>query len=68
MLKKAISRLSEQLDKDNVILIGGYKGLLHSIERKSTAVARDDSQKTEGAVFLDQETWLPHGIAEIEWT
>lgn len=67
VFKQAISKLSVQLDNDNVLLIGGYKGLLHSIERKTALESKDDSQKTEGAVFLDQETWLPHGLMKIEW-
>lgn len=48
------------LDNNNVLLLGGYKGLIHSIEGESFL------QEFHKAVFVDQETMLPHGLVEIE--
>lgn len=41
---------------DNIFLLGGYKGLLHSLAYQST----------KSAVFLDTETKMPHGLVKIE--
>lgn len=67
IFRETINELSLLLNNDNVFLIGGYKGLLHSIERKTTLESKNDLQKTDGAVFLDRETGLPHGLIKIEW-
>jgi len=47
-------------ENDNVFLLGGYKGLFHSMEVKA------DLPETEGAVFLDLEAMLTHGLVKIE--
>jgi len=47
-------------ENDNVFLLGGYKGLFHSMEVET------DLPETEGAVFLDPETMLTHGLVKIE--
>ncbi|MDQ7092055.1 hypothetical protein REC12_00400 [Desulfosporosinus sp. PR] len=65
--RKMIDKLSSLFNDNNVVLIGGYKGLLHSIERTSASEAEGDREKTEGAVYLDQETGLPHGLVKVEW-
>ncbi|HWQ78728.1 MAG TPA: hypothetical protein VN381_07915 [Anaerovoracaceae bacterium] len=59
-LDKAGHRLSDLLNDKNILLLGGYKGLLHSMQIK------DPQQELAGAVFLDPKTTLPHGLAKIE--
>ena len=65
--KQAAKGLSAWVNDDNVFLIGGYKGLLHSIERKNAIGRNNALLKTDGAVFLDKETLLPHGRVKIEF-
>lgn len=59
-LQKAVDCLSSFLENKNIFLLGGYKGLLHSMEVKVPAL------ENAGAVFLDPETMLPHGLVELE--
>ena len=59
-LRQAIDHLSSLISDKHVFLIGGYKGLLHSIK------LNDFSAEIAGAVFLDPETMLPHGLVRIE--
>jgi len=59
-LHRAVNNLSPLLDANDIFLFGGYKGLLHSMELK------DSQKEIAGAVFLDPETMLPHGLAKIE--
>ncbi|WP_196603106.1 hypothetical protein [Pectinatus frisingensis] len=47
-------------DSDDIFLVGGYKGLLNSIEIEKA------QQEINSAIFLDQETGLPHGIVKIK--
>lgn len=65
--KQAADGLSALVNEDNVFLIGGYKGLLLSIERKNTIERNSALLKTDGAIFLDRETLLPHGLVKIEF-
>lgn len=59
-LHTIIENLSPYLENEHVILVGGYKGLLHSMEVK------DPSMVTNGGVFIDPEKDLPYGLAEID--
>ena len=59
-LTKAADKLAEQLNDDQVLLLGGYKGLLHSMELK------ESPGEMAGAVYLDKETNLPHGLIKME--
>ena len=59
-LHTIIENLSPYLENDHIILLGGYKGLLHSMEIK------DPSAVTNSGVFIDPEKDLPYGLAEIE--
>lgn len=59
-LTKAADKLAKQLDDDQVLLLGGYKGLLHSMELK------ESPGEMAGAVYLDKETNLPHGLIKIQ--
>ena len=61
-LKTMQKGLMAQSEKNNVILLGGYKGLLHSIVLKEKQCGEDC---TSGSLFLDRETGLPHGLVEL---
>ena len=61
-LKTMQKGLMAQSEKNNVILLGGYKGLLHSILLKGEQCGEDC---TNGSLFLDRETGLPHGLVEL---
>lgn len=54
-------KLSSLLNESDVILLGGYKGLLHSI------LLDYNYNMTEltGGLFIDPETLLPHGIVKV---
>lgn len=56
-------------NKEFLILIGGYKGLLLSIEKtiekKDTL---DDLVEENGGVYLDPETYLPYGLVKLKLT
>ena len=54
-------QLSFLQNDDNVILLGGYKGLLHSILLGNNY---NESELT-GGVFIDYQTALPHGLAKV---
>lgn len=56
----AMNKMSPLLEADDMFLLGGYKGLLHSMEIK------DSQREIDGAVFLDRETMLPHGLVKVE--
>lgn len=55
-------RLSDLLKTNDTFLLGGYKGLLHTMKVESSPL------ENSGAVFLDPETMLPHGLVKIELT
>lgn len=60
-LKKARETLSQLIENNpNVILLGGYKGLLHSI------APRARMPESKGSVFLDPQTLLPYGLVKIK--
>lgn len=55
-------RLSDLLKTNDTFLLGGYKGLLHTMKLESFPI------ENAGAVFFDPETMLPHGLVKIELT
>lgn len=55
-----IEKMAPLLEDHDIFLLGGYKGLLHSMEIK------DPQREANGAVFLDIETMLPHGLVRIK--
>lgn len=59
ILSKAERGLDCCLDEDDIILVGGYKGLLHSILRNH------HMKELSGGVFIDFKTMLPHGLVKI---
>ena len=62
-LKQAERELSRLLDDKGSCLLGllgGYKGLLHSIELE------EGLERPNSAVFLDPETYLPHGLVQMK--
>ena len=59
-LKEIQGNLQEIQAKNNIIFLGGYKGLLHSID-----VKQESLKKIKSALFIDRETMLPHGIVKI---
>lgn len=62
MLKKLCS-----LEKsEDIILVGGYKGLLHSILLKSQRrQKRKENGQPGNGIFLDRDTGLPHGLVRM---
>jgi hypothetical protein len=53
-------KLNPLQDNGDVILLGGYKGLLHSI------CLNNNAGEINSAVFIDKETYLPHGLLQID--
>ena len=67
-MMEALTRMAERKD---VILVGGYKGLLNSIllRTKKKEEEQDNNRDDEDAgsgLFLDRETQLPHGFVSIQ--
>lgn len=59
VINTIIEKLKPLQNKDNIFLLGGYKGLLHSI-------CLNKAEEINSAVFIDQETDLPHGLISID--
>lgn len=55
-LKTIKKELSQVLEYNNVILLGGYKGLLHSI------LLNAKQEEYSNGIYIDNEKNLPHGI------
>lgn len=53
------SELSCYLNDRDIILLGGYKGLLHSI------LLDNNMRNLSGGLFIDFKTMLPHGLVKI---
>lgn len=52
--------------RKDIILVGGYKGLLHSILLKNQRGQKKKENRMPGkGVFLDREKSLPHGLVSI---
>lgn len=60
-LKIIKKELSQVLEYNNVILLGGYKGLLHSI------LVNANSKENSGGIYIDDEKHLPHGIVRLAY-
>lgn len=62
--KKVLEHVEENLYSFQMggkgILVGGYKGLLHSI------MLEPDRNENHGGLFIDFDTMLPHGLAKLE--
>lgn len=59
ILAQVESGLACCLNKDDIILVGGYKGLLHSI------LIDHRMKELTGGLFVDFKTMLPHGIVKF---
>lgn len=59
ILEQVERRLTCCLNEDDIILVGGYKGLLHSI------LIDHRMKEPTGGLFIDFKTMLPHGIVKI---
>ena len=59
ILEQVERRLACCLNEDDIILVGGYKGLLHSI------LVDHPMKELTGGLFIDFKTMLPHGIVKI---
>lgn len=59
ILDQAERGLACCLNEDDIILVGGYKGLLHSI------LMDHHMKELAGGLFIDLKTMLPHGIVKI---
>lgn len=62
--KKVLEHVEENLYSFQLggegILVGGYKGLLHSI------MLGPDRNEDHGGLFIDFDTMLPHGLVKLE--
>lgn len=76
-LKKTVENLKNvrkngiTSNKEFIILIGGYKGLLLSIEKKEEVAKKDtldDLVEENGGVYLDPQTHLPYGLVKLKLT
>ncbi len=52
--------LSTLQDEDNVIFVGGYKGLLHTI------LLGHNMNDLKGGLYVDPKTLLPHGLVKLQ--
>lgn len=62
-LRDVINKLSLLLDEtehDDIVLFGGFKGLLHSLE------VRKPIEDIKSGIYIDSETMLPHGLVKLE--
>ena len=59
-LQEAEDNLFPLSEASDIFLMGGYKGLILSMNPESI------SQEMSRAVFLDPETMLPHGLVKLE--
>lgn len=59
ILRKIDTELSCVLKYDNVILLGGYKGLLHSM------LLDAKQEEYSSGIYIDDEKYLPHGIVRL---
>lgn len=57
---EAIDNMNFLIKEPDIFLLGGYKGLLHSLEFEG------DAPNNKGAIFLDTEKKLPHGLVEVK--
>ncbi len=60
-----IQKMNTLLEDEDLFLLGGYKGLLHSMNIKKIDYSE---QKSRYAIYLDIETMMPHGLIRAELT
>lgn len=60
-LKTIKKELFQVLEYNNVILLGGYKGLLHSI------LLKVKQKEYSSGIYIDDEKHLPHGIVRLTY-
>ena len=61
-LLDVITKLEALMQEEDVILLGGYKGLLHSMEVQNIMPLEKNEN---GAIFIDPDTNLMHGLVRI---
>lgn len=59
-IKVVIEKLKGLSEQDDIFLLGGFKGLLHSLELRGLP------EDIKSAAFLDPATNLPHGLVTIK--
>lgn len=62
-VSEIIQNLSSLKDCRHVLLLGGYKGLLHSLQLQPNFLERNQGF----GVYLDSHKKLPHGLIRFEW-
>lgn len=68
-LKKLLETLYPLGKRKDIILVGGYKGLLHSILLKTDRMdkMRRENRERGCGIFLDCEENLPHGLVSMQY-
>ncbi|WP_110953480.1 hypothetical protein [Anaerosinus massiliensis] len=64
-LQDFFEKLRDVQSKKDIILFGGYKGLIHSMQKKIELPNEEDRDASYSAIFIDTETNLPHGLVQI---
>lgn len=66
ILETVLGNLSLMQKANDIILLGGYKGLLHSVDfSEIEAKFQKDLNKEDSGIYIDKETMLPHGLLRI---
>ena len=67
-LKKLLENLYPLAKRKDIILVGGYKGLLHSILLEADRLDKKQRENRERGcgIFLDCEKKLPHGLVSMQ--
>lgn len=60
-LKSIQRRIKEIQNRKNIIFLGGYKGVLGSLSEIN------NTQKIRNGFYIDRETMLPYGLAEVDF-
>lgn len=60
VLRTVRRNLESCLKKEDILLLGGYKGLLHSLLMKK------EENEVKSGIFIDFSTDLPHGMVRVE--
>ncbi len=61
-IKQIVENLTPLKDCNDVLLLGGYKGLLHSLQLQYDLT---EINKGKG-IYVDEDTTLPHGLIKFE--
>lgn len=59
ILKDIKSNIQMQIESNNIVFLGGYKGILGSISQL------DKTNKIQNGFYLDQYTLLPYGLVKV---